>query len=95
MTDASATSGDAGAVEALPGRVDAAVAATLYRTWRSRMAGIKVFDLAAVTDLDSAGLALLRAVQAQQRALGLPTATLRGVPERYRALCLAHRIPAE
>lgn len=88
-----AAGGDA--VEALPARVDAAVAAQLYRAWRPRMARIRVFDLAAVTELDSAGVALLRAVQAQQRGLGLPTATLRGVPERYRALCLAHRIPAE
>lgn len=95
MTRAAADAADAGTVESLPAHVDAAVVATLYRTWRPRMARIRVLDLSAVTDLDSAGVALLRAVQAQQRALGVPAATLRGVPERYGALCAAHRIPAE
>ena len=86
----------ASAIEALPATVDAAVAARLWRQWRPRLAQIGVFDLAAVTDLDSAGVALLRAARAAQAATrGGTPAVLRNVPERYRALCVAHRVPVE
>lgn len=86
----------AAAVEALPATVDAAVAAGLWRRWRPRLAQIGAFDLAAVTELDSAGVALLRAVRAVQAGTrGATPATLRNVPERYRALCVAHRVPVD
>lgn len=80
-------------VEALPATVDATAAAALYRAWQPRLTRIATFDLAAVNTLDSAGVALLRVVQAEQRARGGMPAVLRSVPERYRALCLAHRVP--
>jgi ABC-type transporter Mla MlaB component len=85
---------DAG-VEALPAVVDETAAAALFRAWRPRLTQIAGFDLGAVREIDSAGVALLRAVQAAQRAAGGPVATLRAVPERYRALCLAHRLPLD
>ena len=89
-------SNQAAAIEALPATVDATVAASLWRRWRPRLAQIGVFDLAAVTELDSAGVALLRAVRTAQAGArdGTP-AVLRNVPERYRALCVAHRVPVE
>ena len=80
-------------IETLPAVVDATAAAALFRAWRPRLAQIGGFDLASVTHIDSAGVALLRAVRAEQRARGLAVASLRSVPERYRALCLAHRVP--
>ena len=83
---------DAGGIELLPAVVDATAAAALYRAWRPRLAQIVGFDLSGVASIDSAGVALLRAVQGEQRARGLTPATLRAVPERYRALCLAHRL---
>lgn len=81
-----------GDIVRLPANVDAAVAATLWRAWRPRLAQIGVFDLAGVVQLDSAGVALLRAARAAQAAGGGAAAELRNVPERYRALCLAHRV---
>lgn len=85
-----------GAVEALPAVVDAAVAAALWRKWQPRLAQIGAFDLAAVTELDSAGVALLRAMRAAQLSMrGATPAALRNVPERYRALCVAHRVPVD
>lgn len=83
----------AGDSVSLPACVDAAAAATLWRAWRPRLAQIGVFDLAGVVGLDSAGVALLRAARAAQVAMrGGAAAELRNVPERYRALCLAHRV---
>lgn len=84
-----------GTIETLPAVVDATAAAALYRAWRPRLAQIGGFDLGGVTDIDSAGVALLRAMQAQRRVQGLAPATLHAVPERYRALCLAHRVPTD
>lgn len=78
--------------ERLPAVVDAAAAAALYRAWQPRVAQIVSFDLSDVRSIDSAGVALLRAMQTQRTALGLPPATLLAVPERYRVLCLAHRL---
>lgn len=83
-------------IVSLPARVDAAIAATLWHAWQPRLAGIGTFDLAAVVELDSAGVALLRAARAAQAATpGAAAAELRNVPERYRALCLAHRLPID
>lgn len=92
MQASSASTGPTGLIETLPAVVDATAAAALYRAWRPRLAQIGGFDLAGVTDIDSAGVALLRALQAEQRARGLTPASLHSVPERYRALCLAHRL---
>lgn len=85
----------AGDIVTLPATVDAAVAASLWRTWRPQLARIGTFDLAAVIDLDSAGVALLRAARAEQGARGVAVAALRNVPERYRALCVAHRVAVD
>lgn len=82
-------------IETLPAVLDASAAATLARAWWPRLAQIDGVDLSGVNDIDSAGVALLRALQRARQARGLAPATLRAVPERYRALCLAHRIPMD
>ena len=91
MSISADTAGPRGS-ERLPGVVDAAAATALYRAWRPRIAQIESFDLSDVRSIDSAGVALLRAMQTQRRSLGLPAATLVAVPARYRVLCLAHRL---
>ena len=83
---------EADATLALPARVDAAAAAALYRTWAPRAAALAAIDFAAVTGIDSAGVALVRALalQAQSRR-GAPPRLL-APPPRYCQLCLAHRV---
>ena len=76
----------------LPPQVDASVAAALYRSWSTRIATLRCIDLSAVGAIDSAGVALVRALQSlARRRAGLDIA-LRGRPARYDQLCLAHRL---
>jgi phospholipid transport system transporter-binding protein len=76
----------------LPARVDAAAAAALFPVWAARSATLAAIDFSAVTSIDSAGVALVRALAAQARAgRGTPPRLL-ATPPRYAQLCLAHRV---
>lgn len=79
----------------LPARVDAAVAAALYREWAPRVAALAAIDFAQVTAIDSAGVALVRALHAQSLRAGATPPRLEQVPARYSKLCLAHRLEGE
>jgi anti-anti-sigma regulatory factor len=78
----------------LPPRVDASAAAALHRAWSPRAATLAAIDFAAVTSLDSAGVALVRALAAQARARRGAPPRLLSPPPRYAQLCLAHRLEA-
>ncbi len=79
----------------LPARVDATVAAALYRDWAPRAATLVAIDFAQVTAIDSTGVALVRALGAQARRAGASSPRLDSVTARYTELCLAHRLEAE
>lgn len=79
----------------LPARVDATVAAALYRDWAPRAATLVAIDFAQVTAIDSAGVALVRALAAQAQRAGASSPRLESVTARYTELCLAHRLEAE
>jgi len=79
----------------LPARVDATVAAALYREWAPRAATLAAIDFAQVTTIDSAGVALVRALGAQAQRAGASSPRLESVPARYAELCLAHRLEVE
>lgn len=49
-------------------------------------------ELAGVTGLDSAGVALLLALGDEAERRGQPRPELRGLPQRYHDLCRAHRV---
>lgn len=83
---------EAGATLALPARVDAAAAAALYRLWAPRAATLDAIDFAAVSSIDSAGVALVRALALQAVARRGAPPRLLTPPPRYAQLCLAHRI---
>lgn len=77
----------------LPEQVTLATVAALFRERAAQAAGIRVFDLSNVREMDSAGVALLHWLRARQRALGLVPALVQGAgAARYRALCRAHRL---
>ena len=75
----------------LPPRVDAAVAATLFREVAPRAAHVIAIDFSVVESIDSAGLALVRTLCERAAKNGAAPALLH-VPPRYRQLCLAHRV---
>jgi ABC-type transporter Mla MlaB component len=83
---------EAGEVLRLPDRVDAGTAGALWREWSPRAARIAAIDFAAVSAIDSAGVALVRSLAELARRAGAASPELRATPPRYRQLCLAHRI---
>jgi ABC-type transporter Mla MlaB component len=85
---------EAGATLTLPAQLDAAAAAALYRAWAPRAATLAAIDFGPVQALDSAGVALVRALGADATRAGVAAPRLLAVPPRYRQLCLAHRVPA-
>lgn len=79
----------------LPARVDAAVAAALYRQWRARSGALQAIDMQAVRAIDSAGVALVHQLQADAlRAHGTHVQLLHA-SDAYRQVCRAHRLQAE
>lgn len=77
---------------ALPARVDAAVAATLYRQWRGRVAQLAVIDLGAVSAIDSAGVALVQRLRAEAAAARGAPPLLHNPTPGYLQVCRAHRL---
>lgn len=78
----------------LPVRVDAAVAARVYREQLPQVARLARIDLAGVESIGSAGLALLLELrEAAQRASGNAPVII-NAPAHLRALCDAHRVAA-
>ena len=69
---------EAGGVVALPERLDAAAVAAVFRAAKPGA----VLDFAAVRELDSSAVALVRALRGEAR----------NVPERYSQLMEAHRV---
>lgn len=78
----------------LPARVDAAVAARVWREQRPQVATLARIDLADVVSIDSAGLALLLELRDAARAAQGAQPAIVNAPERFRALCDAHRVGA-
>lgn len=77
----------------LPERLTLDTVGALFRERGSQPGAIRGFDLSAVAQIDSAGVALLHWFRARQRELGLLPATIHGdAAQRYLALCQAHRI---
>lgn len=80
-----------GGVLSLRGRLGLAEAAGLIEALGSKLDSIKRIDLSALDDIDSVGVASLRLLQrkAGENDRRLELASL---PQRYRAICEAHRI---
>jgi ABC-type transporter Mla MlaB component len=76
----------------LPARVDVTTAAALFKRHLPRCATLERIDFAAVEHLDSAGVAMVHALQAEQRRRGAKSARLTSLPSRFAQLCQAHRI---
>jgi len=77
---------------ALPPRVDAAVAAALYREWQPRAGSLAVIDLSAVASIDSAGVALVRQLREEAAAARGRPPLLHNPPPGYLQVCRAHRL---
>ena len=76
----------------------ALTATTVGAQWKQRLATARsaaTISLAGVTELDSAGVAMVRCLQRAARRDGGQCATLEDLPERFEQICLAHRIDAE
>lgn len=72
-------------------------AATVGRQWKQRLAEARSasrINLAVVTGIDSAGVAMVRCLQAEASREGGKRAELVELPERFEQICLAHRIEA-
>jgi len=76
-------------VLAIDGELTIATAATRFRELRPRLAGIGRISFDGVTAIDSAGVAVVLALQA---AAGMPMPSLTGLPARFDQLCVAHRV---
>jgi ABC-type transporter Mla MlaB component len=83
---------DAAQTLRLPATLDAASAARCYRDGAARIARLRAIDLTAVQSIDSAGVALVRALQALAYARHRVELALHGRPARFDQLCLAHRL---
>ena len=76
---------------ALPARVDAQSAPALFRAWAPRASTLSALDFAAVTNIDSAGVAMVRVLQRLVAQQGREL-RLEARPARFDQLCLAHRL---
>lgn len=77
----------------LPERLTLDTVSALFRERGEQPGAIRGFDLSAVQEIDSAGVALLHWFHARQRELGLLPAPIQGdAAQRYAALCQAHRV---
>jgi len=83
------------AVLRLPARVDAAVAASLYRHWHRRAASVGAIDMADVQSIDSAGVALVRQLRAEAAAARGRPPMLHNPTSGYLQICRAHRLAAD
>ena len=72
----------------LPARVDAAQAASIWK--EAGASPPAVIDFAAVTEIDSAGLALVAELASRRRDI-----VLTNVPVSFANLCAAHRVDKE
>jgi ABC-type transporter Mla MlaB component len=76
----------------LPERLTLSTVAALHREGLARATGIAAFDVSGVREWDSAGVALIQSLRAEQRRLNAAVAGVIGDTGRYRALCEAHRL---
>lgn len=76
----------------LPERLTLDTVGRLFAAHAAAPEAISAFDLSAVQQIDSAGVALIHWVRRRQIALGLAPAPVRGDPGRYAELCRAHRL---
>lgn len=83
---------EGGRVLAIAGALTVATVPARWRALQAAAREAEVFDLAAVDDVDSAGVALVQTLRrvAAERLGRLPA--LRALPERFRQLCIAHRV---
>ncbi len=75
----------------LAGRLGADEAGVLLAKAARHGGALQRIDLAALDDIDSAGVASLRLLHREARAAGR-TLALRPVSDRYRAISVAHRL---
>lgn len=78
----------------LPAMLDAAAVARVFRAQVRARSLPSVLDFSAVRELDSSAVALVRALAALAAERGNDAPRLVGTPQRYAALCRAHREPA-
>lgn len=83
------------AVLKLAGALDAAGVARQARLLDGALRGIDVIDLGAVAELDSAGVAFVRSLRSRAASLNGQAPRLSAVPERFRQLCVAHRVDCD
>jgi len=76
----------------LPERLTLATVAALHREHVPNAASIAAFDVSAVREWDSAGVALIQALRTEQRRRDASPAPVIGDGGRFAALCRAHRI---
>ena len=77
----------------LPERLTLDAVGDIYARWLGEEAAIGDLDLAGVSQIDSAGVALLHWLRERQRRLGrAPSRVCEDAAGRYRALCRAHRL---
>lgn len=76
----------------LPERLTLATVAALHREHAPNAALIAAFDVSAVREWDSAGVALIQALRSEQHRRRAPAALVTGDAGRFAALCRAHRI---
>lgn len=79
---------------ALDGALDVSSVAALWPQLRDRVSGIAQIDLAAVTVLDSSGVALVRCLQAAAEAGGARPQVI-NAPPRFAQIGLAHRVDGD
>ncbi len=79
----------------LRGALTVAHLAPLWRDAQRRIAQVERIDLAAVGQIDSAGVALVEALRDAIRVRSGREPRMTGLPARYHALCRAHRIESE
>ncbi|MEO5596950.1 MAG: anti-sigma B factor antagonist [Lysobacteraceae bacterium] len=66
--------------------------AALWSALPTSLGSLRSIDLAAVTALDTAGLAWLVEVVVRARRSGAPTPRISNAPAGYASLCMAYRI---
>jgi len=79
----------------LRGVVTVEYLAPIWHEAQRRLGQVQRIDLAAVEQIDSAGVALVEALRDAIRNRSGKEPSLTGLPPRYHALCRAHRIESE
>jgi phospholipid transport system transporter-binding protein len=77
---------------ALQGALTVDRVAAVHRALQGQLEGIERIDLSAVTEVDSAGVALVQSLRRSVQARSGRWPALTGLPPRFSQLCVAHRV---